>query len=972
MRARVLDAWTASPARFREDANAEEDLVLGGYRDRVVVELAQNAADAASRAGVRGRLQLSLRHGVLRVANTGALLDAAGVESTSTLRASSKRADGAGGAGGAGGSAGATGVVGRFGVGFAAVLAVSDEPAIISRTGAVAWSRERTIGEVSKIPGLKEELARRDGAVPVLRLPYPDESGREPAAGFDTEVVLGLRDAAAEDLVRELLDGVDAALLLSLPALAEVEVVIDGVTRRLVADPTPNGVVVDGARWVMHRVTGRIDPALLHDRPVEERASRQFSLTWAVPVDDAGAPLPLPASVPPVAHAPTPTDELLSLPALLIAPLPLDPMRRHVASGALRDYLVEQAASGYVDLIREMPGVPEVLALVPVGVAAGALDGELRALILGKLGDTAFLGSHDEGVRLRPSQALVLDDAGVVVDDELLTVLGEVIPAVLPARWVRAGQTALGALDVRRVALAAVVDELATLQKPPAWWHSLYAALAQAQIGRDSLEGLPVPLASGGLARSPRGLLMPGRFGELDVLGLRGIDADAAHPLLVRLGAVEPEPIAILTDERVRAAVENSYDADDTEAIADAVLGLVAASGVTVFDEPWLAELALPDTDGELVAAGELLLPKGNLAELLVDDSPFGVVAAGLIERWGVETLAAVGVVDGFALVRATDVTDAEHDLDGEAEYLQWVSNLIDGDEPIVIDELVAVRDLELVRPDAWPAALQLLGRPPLRGAVVEPAIASTSATRLRTLSYTAWWLRRSRIAVGRLASSGPLLEGLYDVVQIDLDDEFLTVIGAVRDVSDVDADDLVARLGDPARAVTREQARKLYASIEPNRPPSRVRAIVDGALVVVQADDAVIVDQPDLLPLLGNLGVVPVPLSDALRVADVLDIALAAELGEFPVVSKGESRGDHVVHSPLLVADVDDVETNVAWRLVDGVLHVDAEQLAFGLGRGRAWRSGDWSRRHLETELIRRPELAAVLLDEGDLDPLH
>ena len=53
LRRGVLDAWATSPARFREDANAEEDLVLGGYRDRLVVELAQNAADAAARAKVR-------------------------------------------------------------------------------------------------------------------------------------------------------------------------------------------------------------------------------------------------------------------------------------------------------------------------------------------------------------------------------------------------------------------------------------------------------------------------------------------------------------------------------------------------------------------------------------------------------------------------------------------------------------------------------------------------------------------------------------------------------------------------------------------------------------------------------------------------------------------------------------------------------------------------------------------------------
>ncbi|NEB79155.1 hypothetical protein G3I40_28630, partial [Streptomyces sp. SID14478] len=51
LRRGVLDAWTGSAARFREDANAEEDLALGGYRDRLVVELAQNAADAAARAG---------------------------------------------------------------------------------------------------------------------------------------------------------------------------------------------------------------------------------------------------------------------------------------------------------------------------------------------------------------------------------------------------------------------------------------------------------------------------------------------------------------------------------------------------------------------------------------------------------------------------------------------------------------------------------------------------------------------------------------------------------------------------------------------------------------------------------------------------------------------------------------------------------------------------------------------------------
>src|SRR5437763_5756070 len=108
-RTRVLAAWAASPARFREDANAEEDLVRGGYRDRLLVELAQNAADAAARAGVPGRLRLELVGEILRAANTGAPLDADGVSGLASLRASAKRDEAAS--------------VGRFGVGFAAVLA---------------------------------------------------------------------------------------------------------------------------------------------------------------------------------------------------------------------------------------------------------------------------------------------------------------------------------------------------------------------------------------------------------------------------------------------------------------------------------------------------------------------------------------------------------------------------------------------------------------------------------------------------------------------------------------------------------------------------------------------------------------------------------------------------------------------------------------------------------------------------------
>ena len=60
LRRAALIAWSASAARLREDANAEEALVLGGYGGRVLVELAANAVDAARAAGVPARLRIRL------------------------------------------------------------------------------------------------------------------------------------------------------------------------------------------------------------------------------------------------------------------------------------------------------------------------------------------------------------------------------------------------------------------------------------------------------------------------------------------------------------------------------------------------------------------------------------------------------------------------------------------------------------------------------------------------------------------------------------------------------------------------------------------------------------------------------------------------------------------------------------------------------------------------------------------------
>jgi hypothetical protein len=370
-----------------------------------------------------------------------------------------------------------------------------------------------------------------------------------------------------------------------------------------------------------------------------------------------------------------------------------------------------------------------------------------------------------------------------------------------------------------------------------------------------------------------------------------------------------------------------------------------------------------------MLPAGELLLPGASLAEVVVDDAPFGRVDDSFVERWGADVLRSVGVLDSFAVIREHDVSDADHDLDAETEYFAYVAAQFDVSEPMVFEEFVAVRDLEFVRDDAWPQALSLLAQADLRDAVVRLALVSTATQRRRVLPYTAWWLRTHGVVRGRLASSDSLLHGVYDVVGLDLDDEFLTAAGALRDVSDVDHDDLVLRLADPDRVVGRAQLRALYAIARPDEPPARVRVVRDGAVVVVDAADAVVVDQPDLLPLLENLGVLPTSLDDVAQVADALDLPLASELGDFAVISEGTPCEDYVVHETLLVADVEGRPTRVRWRYTGDALHVDASTLAYGLGRGRAWCSGDWRSRHLLTELFSNPDEAGLLAAEADLD---
>ncbi|MCQ4202242.1 molecular chaperone Hsp90 [Streptomyces coelicoflavus] len=1026
LRRGVLDAWATSPARFREDANAEEDLVLGGYRDRLVVELAQNAADAAARSGVLGRLRLTLRDGVLVAANTGAPLDAAGVESLSTLRASAKRDAG-------------DGSVGRFGVGFAAVLAVTDEPAVVGRHGGVRWSlaeaRDLAADTARHSPGLGDEIRRRDGHVPLLRLPFPAE-GSAPAP-YDTAVILPLRDTAAADLAERLLRAVDDALLLALPGLAEV-VIEAGDEVRTLARRTEDAltVVEDSAhgvtRWRTAAAHGPLTPDLLADRPVEERLRPHWSVTWAVPVDADGAPERPRTS--PVVHAPTPSDEPLGVPALLIASFPLDATRRHTAPGPLTDFLTERAADAYAGLLADWrPVTVGLIDLVPGALGRGELDGALRQAILGRLPRTSFLppavpsggedAEDDLPESLRPRDAEVVEGAGA----DTVRVLAEVLPTLLPAGLERRAE--LRTLGVARVPLTDAVDRLAGLEKAPGWWWRLYDSLAG--VDPDRLSGLPVPLAGGTSQASgsgggrttigPRQVLLPSPEAAslgpevLTRLGLKVAHPDAAHPLLEKLGALPATPRAVLTTPQVRAAVAASLDDEgatnweedtlDADELADTVLGLVRDAGLDAGDEPWLGALALPDEDGELSPAGELVFPGGPFARVMREDE-LAAVDAELAEKWGPEPLAACGVLVTFALVRATDVVLDPDELEPrEGDFAEpddaglldavdvWSEDVLDRfpDSPVppVATEIVAVRDLDLVDDDHWPEALALLSRPPLRDALVQPVrVLLHDGTHEVVRPYTAWWLRGHPVLGGRrpaglrAAGGDPLLRGLYDEADATgfEDEQVLRALGVRTSVAALldepgGAAELLDRLAEPDRPVTAAQLHALYgalADLDPEQVtlPDEVRAVVDGEVRVVDAADAVVVDSPDLLPFTSGVPLLPVRPARAAELAELFQVRRLSESVTGRVDSEGAEHdvpepvrvllgartpASYVEHEELVVDGVE-----IDWRLTDdGALHAATLE---GVAAGLAWAAGQWPRRF---------EVAALLEDESRTEEL-
>lgn len=152
---RVLQTYTVDAGLVAEHANGERRITQGGYGDRQLFELVQNAADEITGES-GGRIQVVLTDVYLYCANEGNPMTPEGAETILRMSMSKKRG----------------GQIGRFGVGVKSVLVVTDAPEFFSSTGSFGFDRAWSYEQIRAVPGVTSRYGPEFDA-PVLRMARP-------------------------------------------------------------------------------------------------------------------------------------------------------------------------------------------------------------------------------------------------------------------------------------------------------------------------------------------------------------------------------------------------------------------------------------------------------------------------------------------------------------------------------------------------------------------------------------------------------------------------------------------------------------------------------------------------------------------------------------------------------------------------------------------------------------------------------
>ncbi len=283
------DLYARQPKELVGHANREL-AAIEGYRGRQLLELLQNADDAAEHSS-GGRLLVELLDDCVVVANSGSAFSASGLESLVISDCSPKQLD-------------RNKYIGCKGLGFKSVLTWSECPLLSSGHLSVAFDRSKALLQINELvatfPAVRsivDDFTRAVGypPVPIMRFPFvppaADLAHRYRDHGFDTVLVLRLPDDTRRDAVRRdvlnQLDGLQTEALLFCRSLTEIEMRGTAprrweILREEVSRTTTRLIVQSSggdSLWTLHRREGRLAPSE-HSR---QRRARDYETAIAVP-----------------------------------------------------------------------------------------------------------------------------------------------------------------------------------------------------------------------------------------------------------------------------------------------------------------------------------------------------------------------------------------------------------------------------------------------------------------------------------------------------------------------------------------------------------------------------------------------------------------------------------------------------------------------------------------------------------------
>lgn len=268
------------------------------YAGRELLELVQNAADAATEVALPGRVLVEVASGCLYVANSGQPFRSGGVTSLMTAHTSDKPTQ-------------KSRMIGAKGLGFRAILNWTDTPMISSGSLEIGFSRRHAEAQVAQLarqsPKLAKKLSRsKTDRPPLLVFPAVGidlEANLDPGtatvldhvralrgAGYDTVVAVPFRDGVAAEKAIDQAREFEATFLLFVQSLREIRIRLPDEPARdwsitqseeVEGDVTINiiqGADTENQSWILRRRNGSV---------VVGEADRDYELAIALRVDQA-------------------------------------------------------------------------------------------------------------------------------------------------------------------------------------------------------------------------------------------------------------------------------------------------------------------------------------------------------------------------------------------------------------------------------------------------------------------------------------------------------------------------------------------------------------------------------------------------------------------------------------------------------------------------------------------------------------